>query len=205
VKKDYEIILLEGYDGSGKSSVGKLLSEKLGYEFIDSPRDDMRKLKSYVNENLSDFGKYYFYMAANHDLSDYFKRVENDVVCSRYYYSSIIDYSARFGYTNDEFMKKFGIDENDFFKPTKTILLSVSEEEQRNRILERNQGYNVHSDLLILTNSDYQRKIRSKYKEFAQKKEWDIIDTTGKSVDFVVDEIILSLNKYCNGHMGELK
>jgi dTMP kinase len=197
--KRNRFILFEGVDGAGKSIVSEEVSKSLCSTFIESPTDQFGDVRKYVNSHTPMMGQFLFYMATNLDLSNTVKEKleDNNVVCARYYFSSIVDYSARLGITPEEMMDKLPVTDNDFIQPDLTILLYVNETEQRNRINGRNNGVNTHSDELCLNNQEYRRKITDGYLGLAEKKNWKVIDTSDIGIEEVVSRSIQCI--------GELK
>jgi len=60
MNKDKERICLIGMPGSGKSTVGKLLSEKLKYSFFDTDEEIEKKEKTKIKNIFSEMGEDYF-------------------------------------------------------------------------------------------------------------------------------------------------
>ncbi len=60
MNKDKERICLIGMPGSGKSTVGKLLSEKLKYSFFDTDKEIEKKEKTKIKNIFSEMGEDYF-------------------------------------------------------------------------------------------------------------------------------------------------
>ena len=58
--KNKERICLIGMPGSGKSTVGKLLSEKLKYSFFDTDEEIEKKEKTKIKNIFSEMGEDYF-------------------------------------------------------------------------------------------------------------------------------------------------
>jgi shikimate kinase len=55
-----EKIYLVGFMASGKTTVGKILSQKLGWQFIDIDEEIERSTQKKINEIFSSFGEDYF-------------------------------------------------------------------------------------------------------------------------------------------------
>jgi shikimate kinase len=60
VKKNNNIIFLIGFMGSGKTTLGKSLAEKLNYSFIDSDNWIEKKMNHSVMEIFGKYGEEYF-------------------------------------------------------------------------------------------------------------------------------------------------
>ena len=53
-------VVLIGFMGTGKSSIGKLLSAKLGYKFVDSDQQIEYDLKMSISDIFAKHGENYF-------------------------------------------------------------------------------------------------------------------------------------------------
>jgi len=91
-----KFIVFEGVDGSGKSEVSKTVSNILGSYYIESPTLEFKSIRKYIDDYSSPIGRFLFYMTTNLDLSRIIedKLKFQDVICARYYYSTLIGYSA---------------------------------------------------------------------------------------------------------------
>lgn len=81
-------IVVEGIDHSWKTTISKLLSNKLWWKYIytSGPFDTIRPLIKDSSNTI----KLLFYMMTNHYFSEQFSNFEEDIIiCDRYRYSSI--------------------------------------------------------------------------------------------------------------------
>lgn len=187
-----KVIIVEGIDGAGKSEVGKRLAHRMNAVYIDSPTSEFRDIRQYVEDNTPALGKFFFYLATNFDLSHKLadlKKTKN-VVCSRYYYSSIADQASREKRTVEKIMKKYSIHDDYFFQPDEVILLVVDYEEQKRRLTQRSEVPAGLDDELVLTDLTFRRRFLDAYLEMASKGDWRIIDTTALSIDKVVNHAL---------------
>ncbi len=60
INKNHKLIFLIGFMGSGKTTLGKVLSETLNYDFIDSDLWIEKKLKMSINSIFSAKGEVFF-------------------------------------------------------------------------------------------------------------------------------------------------
>mgnify|MGYP000924437420 CR=1 FL=1 len=83
-------IVLEGVDGSGKTTVGKALAQKMDACFCQTPMGLWRKKRAIV-ENKNSFFRFLFYVVATIHSSIIISRIlKNDsVVCDRYIHSTL--------------------------------------------------------------------------------------------------------------------
>ena len=147
-----KFIVLEGLDGSGKTSVGEALVKNHSYEFVKTPSAEYDYLSSYIAKQ-SHYVRLMYYYAGNFNMSDYISQLSNNVICNRYIYSTM----ACFSYFNNipinetyEMMKL--LNEN-IILPDLVIYLSVP----KNILLERlkSRGTTVsYMDNYLLHNPD---------------------------------------------------
>jgi dTMP kinase len=191
-----KFIVFEGVDGSGKSEISKIVSDMLETDYLESPTLEFKSIRKYIDDYSSSVGRFLFYMTTNLDLS---RIVENnvkfkDVICARYYYSTLIGYSARSGKSVNYLMDKLPISEKDFYQPDLTILLYVNRDEQKNRINKRNKGVNSGSDERCLYDENYSKDLSEQYLMAARRMDWLIIDTSNMTMDEVIKECVLKIN-----------
>jgi dTMP kinase len=191
-----KFIVFEGVDGSGKSEISKIVSDMLDTYYLESPTVEFKSIRKYIDDYSSPMGRFLFYMATNLDLS---RIVEDkvkiqDVICARYYYSTLIGYSARSSKSVDDLMKCLSLSDQDFYQANLTILLYVNRDEQKNRINKRNKGVNSGSDERCLYDENYSKDLAEKYLVVAKKMNWLIIDTSNMTIEEVINECVLHIN-----------
>lgn len=71
--KDKKIIALVGIMGSGKTTVGKKLAQKLGINFVDSDKEIEKKSKKTINKIFQESGEEYFRKIEKEMISDIVK------------------------------------------------------------------------------------------------------------------------------------
>jgi thymidylate kinase len=90
----------------------------------------------------------------------------------------------------DELMAKYSVSHNQFYQPHAGILLTVSPEEQRRRILFRNGENLTDSDKNCVLDDSYRSNINLKYLLIAKQFDWRVIDTTQKGLNEIVSECV---------------
>ena len=182
-------ISIEGMDGVGKSTICKLLAERLGYLFVEKPLhylldDNDDEIKQYqkvakrVNANANrDFTAWY-YGLNNIYLYERFK--DQDIVTDRHIVSNYC-WSGTEG--NDDIynliLKKIG-------KPKLTVILYATPES----ILSRLKKRDIHDpDIEKVSKSEkaYERMI---YFCETKRLEYIVIDTSNKTPKEAVDLIL---------------
>lgn len=182
-------ISIEGMDGVGKSTVCKLLAEKLGYKFVEKPLhylldDDENDVTQYqkiakrVNNNPNrDFTAWYYGL---NNIYLYEKFKDTNIVTDRHIVSNYC-WSGT-DYNKDIYnliLKKIG-------KPTITIILYAKPE----TILKRLKSRDIEdTDIkkINLSEKAYERMI---FFCETKKLRYEIIDTNNKKPEEIVQEII---------------
>lgn len=181
---------IEGIDGTGKTSIGKKLSEISNINYLETPCESFKKKNSKPDDN--DFhGRFDYYMRGN--IYTVNKLNPDSVsVLGRYYFSTIIGNSLLYNQplASVENMARMYYPE----EPIDTFLLVVDEKEQIRRISDRNKGKHGMNDYKVLCDVDFRKKMRECYMAKAQENQWHIIDTTHKSIDQLAREISHYIN-----------
>jgi dTMP kinase len=194
----YPFIVFEGVDGAGKSTVSKLVADRLSASHLESPVNEFKKIRKFVESTLCEKAKLFYYLASNFELSNYVreKRLIQPVVCARYFHSTLIGHASRKYLNVESFCEGMPVSPDDFEAPDLTIFLSLSEDEQRARIISRGASNNSKKDHKCLDDRLYRHYLFRNYVAVAKKENWLVIDTTSMAVEQVVDtciERILSL------------
>jgi thymidylate kinase len=126
-------IVFEGIDGSGKSTVSRLVAERTGGVYYSTPPEKYRQLRKTVDTS-SDLQRHYeFYRDAVIEASGELEAIESAnkiVVCDRYWLSTLVYHRAG----------NLVLDGSDFVRlkrPDLTVFLYVSPSEQSRRSQER--------------------------------------------------------------------
>ena len=87
----FKLIVIEGCDGSGKSSVAVGLAEKINGVYYKTPSKIFWEMRQKVEETKDWNLIFYFYLTgtlmANHEIGELLKTTH--VVCDRYYYTTL--------------------------------------------------------------------------------------------------------------------
>ena len=189
-----QFIVLEGSDGSGKTTVGKLLAESMGAEYMKTPGEEYKASRLYIDSNAHPDARLLFYLSSVVDASNKIAQIlpEKPVVCDRYVWSSLIPHSVYYHQPLNAIEAMFEPVRRRVIQPSHTILLQVDESEQRARITHRSNGIHTASDKACLNGNA--SKLREVYEKIALRDAWVRINTTHKSIDAVMDEV----TKFCN-------
>ena len=187
-------ISIEGMDGVGKSTTCKLLSERLGYKFVEKPLhylfdeseekfDEYIRIRDQVTANPNRIFTSWFYGLGSIYMYEMFK--DENIVTDRHFASNYAWSGAdNNGEIYDLLIKKLG-------KPRLTVILYSPSETIVNRLISRDKN---DSDIIKAKKSEtiYKRMI-----DFCDKKKlpYSVIDTSNLKPDEVVDRIVEELDK----------
>jgi len=178
-------VAIEGLDGVGKTTVSRLLASRLNAECFITPPEDIRHLRSLV-EDGSPIARYMYYLVGDIVVSERIKKVlrgGRDVVCDRYILSTQVYHRA----LNPN---SWAIDEGvlGIIQPNVTVLLTCSEEERLRRLKSRRK-IDV-PDAHIEGNEDLMKAVDKLYHSFLGLVEIDSTRmTAGETVDAVLRAI----------------
>ena len=145
-----KFIVLEGLDGSGKTSVGETLAKDYSYELVITPGDEFQM--GSIIEKKGHFARLMYYYAGNFSASNYISKVSNNVVCNRYIFSTLASFSYFSNISINETYEMMKLLNEKILLPDYVIYLSVP----RNILIERlkSRGNNNMSflDNYILNN-----------------------------------------------------
>lgn len=187
-------ISIEGMDGVGKSTTCKLLSERLGYKFVEKPLhylfdesedkfDEYIRIRDQVNANPNRVFTSWFYGLGSIYMYEMFK--DENIVTDRHFASNYAWSGAdNNGEVYDLLIKKLG-------KPKLTVILYSPSETIVNRLISRDKN---DSDIVKAKKSEniYKRMI-----DFCEMKKlpYLVIDTSNLRPEEVVDRIMEELDK----------
>jgi dTMP kinase len=184
-----KFIVFEGVDGAGKSQVSTLVAERIGAIHLESPIGKFKDIRTYIDDNLDEKGRFFFYLASNFDLSNFVRQetLVKPVVCSRYFHSTIIGYASRQQVKIDDLYKNPLVSLTDLKKPDITFFLYVDEPTQIDRISAREPTCNSKTDYKCLNSSDYRKILHQNYYNVSLSEGWFFIDTTRMSINDIVN------------------
>jgi shikimate kinase len=167
-------IVLIGLMGSGKTTVGEALAQKLGYEFLDTDKVIEQELNMTINEIFKTKGENYF-RSLEVDIVKTFENLSNMVISTG---GGIVK-----NHKNLKRLKKNGVV---FYLKATAETLFNRVKEQKNRPLLNNEAPLYALQKLL------------KEREGEYKKANITIETDKKSVDEIVLEIFKNYNDKFN-------
>jgi predicted cytidylate kinase len=170
-------ISLSGLAGSGKTSIGKMLANKLGYEFI-SIGNYSRKFAENKDMSINEFQDF---CEKNPDIDSYLDKTFSNMLNTKD--NLIIDYRLAHKFIDNCF----------------NVFLEVSEHEAAKRLLLANRasefsGQNVleiQNTMNIRNNAMRTRFIELYETDFTDKKIYDLVVNTNNTTIEVITDIII--------------
>ncbi len=195
-----KFVVLEGHDAAGKTTVAKELERSLGGVYIKTPGSRYASIRQAMDSEASAETRFLFYLMSVSDASDEIRamRKNEDVVCDRYFWSSLVGYAAHSGKTLEQVTAMAHPLIEHLEQPDDVILLYTSEEEQIRRLVERRNG--SASDAECIANSSFRRNINGLYEQMRERYGWKTIDTSRRDVEDVAEEVERIC---CNGRLIE--
>jgi dTMP kinase len=176
-------VVLEGLDGSGKTTICEELANELGWELYRTPPDPFKKIRSDIDKNANPETRFYFYLASVLYASKEIKEIlkTNSVICDRYIYSTICYHLAL-----EPRLSYFDISQLDLLKPDFVIYLEASYEERVRRIA--NRGNKRPEEIMndMYNSKNFQFDVEKEYHKF---KDIIKINTENCTVNEVVNQI----------------
>ena len=175
-------VVLEGVSGTGKTTIAKLLTERINGVFYSTPSGDFQKIREKIHamENIQFL--FYFYLSSVIFASEEIKKIikNKPVICDRYIHTTLCYYQA-LGLNTSINQVKLEILAPDFI-----FLLTCNKNIQDERLNTRGRSnHDVIEDRYI-------QKILNEYRKYHLTK----IDTTNLSPNQIVDDILLKIKPY---------
>ncbi len=174
-----KFIVLEGIDGSGKSTVSRLLAKSLGAKLVSTPPKGFGSARRAVDSHAQLQSRFFFYLSsvlfASETIEELLKT--NHVVCDRYIFSTL-GYHQSLGLKID-----FDLSSIKFTQPDFTFFLRIEDEVERQRRLRERMRF-TKTDALI-DDEKVRKKLVREYSRFPMIH----IDTSNTSAQEVVMKI----------------
>lgn len=174
---NYPFIVLEGVDGTGKSTVSKLVAEKIGAMRLATPMEPYNSFRpAYSKETWNAESSFDFYLQSLQFASDQIEVVTNvmPLVLDRFV-ASTFAYHTSNGLDREKALD--AIKDANLTSPTIGFQLVVEDAEMRRRLT--NRGSRPLSD-------DWLKKIREAYSLF----NYELVDTTTLTPEEVAEHIV---------------
>ena len=163
VKKKHKFIVFEGIDGTGKSTLAKMLAKEIGGYYYHTPPEAILPIREYV-ESSNPKIRLQFYLLGNliaeQELSAILKK--QHVVCDRYVYSTRAYQGVAMGHE---------IEAQEVLKPDYVIYTKANWEKVQKRISEKTTHHPTEKIAFL-------KKVLKKYPKYLPKKNVTTIDTS---------------------------
>jgi len=184
-----KFIALEGIDGSGKTTVCKLLSKKMKAYLYKTPSWPFANLREIIDKTVDIKSRFYFYLSsvfhASAEIEELLKK--RHVVCDRYILSTLCYHRA-----SGSSFKLFNETYLDIIIPDFTFFLNADYEVRMKRIAIRE--HIDHSDVLNSAFHDREYQDKVKY-EFATYTNMVWVNTNDRSPKDVTELIYQEISK----------
>lgn len=188
--KRHIFLVLEGIDGTGKTTIARQLSNAISGQYIKSPPEPFAVIKQHVLETATPTARFTYFLCSNIQLSSLAESLldRTHVVTDRYIWSTIAYHAAienippmRLKHLVTPFQKFL-------MMPDFVIYLMVSREVQLLRLKDRVDD-ELQRDLLM--SDQFQQRLRKAYRGVRDffKVTWVEIDTSHMSVSATVHAI----------------
>jgi dTMP kinase len=175
----HKLIVVEGIDGTGKTTVAHRLARVIGGKYIRTPPPPFDSARQYVDKQGSLDTRFLFYLCSVSYASDVIRRelAKRDVVCDRYL-GSTIAYHRALGIRLD-----WNMEELTLVAPDYAFLLEVSDESERMKRIRRRRRITAGDRLL--EDEQLRKRMVSEFERF----QWIKVDTAKRNADEVVEWI----------------
>lgn len=132
------IIVLEGLEGVGKTTLSKMISSALPAEYLKSPPPDLNLVRGYYSEINDKSANFYFYLSGLAALQEQikpFKGSENHLVIDRYIDSTIAYHADGVNFTAPAY------ESSAFLVPDLKIHITCPEQDRLDRM--QNRGFHI--------------------------------------------------------------
>lgn len=138
-----QLIVLEGLSGSGKTTIGKLLSKEMKAIFYKTPPPPFDNARELIDRSTDPVTRFFFYLAAVIHASDEITGIleNNSVVCDRYILTTTCYHRA------------LGLNVEapnvSLLEPKNTFLITCDDSKRLARLLKRGLSYNDQQEQLL--------------------------------------------------------
>ncbi|AWY01096.1 hypothetical protein A8139_14740 [Marinomonas primoryensis] len=184
------LIVIEGLDGVGKSTIAKALSTRLNADFLSTPDPSLREARKIIDKEYDDtpLARQLFYTSSVVHLSEKIKHLKEQgkvAVVDRYWLSTQVYHSWKCGGLHFQLSEVVNQIQQPDFTVYLTLPLSI-----RNARLQSREDNSIEDELTLSKDTD--RWLDSAYQLFKTTKiagHWIEIDASGE-VNRIVDEIV---------------
>ena len=174
----YQFIVLEGISGSGKTEIGKRLSQQISAQYYTTPPAIFQKIRREADETLSLQSRFLFYlssvMQASQEISGILET--KSVVCDKYIWSTICYHTA---YGLNVKMPPLSF----YLQPDYVFLIVCKEKERLQRLHDRGPIKDMVKHKL---QQQIERKCLVEFRKRIDRK----IDNTANDPQYAIERIL---------------
>ncbi len=154
-----KFIVLEGVDGSGKTTAAHYIAQKLNYEYFKTPGDIFSAVRPLFEDKSHVNGRLFFYLGTVLYASEEIKKTlerGRGVICDRYIYTTLCYQKAMGACVSQELEKEII---SKLQMPDLTIFLYADKQARHERLNKRRQGTGYRGDQWIEQNDNMQEQL----------------------------------------------
>lgn len=191
-----KFIVLEGLDGSGKTSIGQFLAKEYGFKFIKTPDENFEKIRDYVDKQDA-YTKLMFYYASCFAVNNKIKEglKERTIVCDRYFYSTLVYYT----YMNDKRIEDtITLMENiteKLMQPDAIIYLQISDDIRANRLQQR-EAITSSTDTYLLSKMSRCSEMEKMY--------FNLMDIMSEKIPYIIINAESAVESTCKDIINKI-
>jgi len=187
-----KFIVLEGIDGTGKTTLAKLLSKELDCYYYKTPSAPFSEIRNYVDNIDNCQARFFFYFTnilfTSIEIQELLKT--NHVICDRYYFSTF-----SYHYALNQNFKNLGFENilENILEPDIVFYLKADFDTRINRICQREK---INQQSALTDNLNHQIFTQKVDEEFSKFKQLKHVRTENKSITELLNVLkkeILSL------------
>lgn len=196
-------LVIEGVDGTGKSTVCAALEAEQGAAFYKGMSPEWRDFRDFVDEDADDDSRLLYYFASCvYTSGKVQKSLElGPVICHRYFATYMAIYSLNTGTPLSVVKEAFLPIRKRMLTPQLSILLTADHEELRSRLLARVHELKA-TDMRVVNSLEYTLNFEAALREVMS---WDgsflELNTTGKTPE----QVIAEARRLCETHIPDWK
>lgn len=191
-RKTNKFIVLEGVDGSGKTTAAHCLADRLGYEYVKTPGDIFAAVRPLFEDKAHVTGRLYFYLGTVLYASEDIKKklaAGKGVICDRYIYTTICYQRAMGAQVSKELEKEII---SELRMPDMTLFLYADKEARHQRLgMRQEASLGYRGDQWLEQNDQFQEKLVKLFRRYPMKT----VDTSKLNPEQVCETLLKLVNK----------